>query len=88
MVFPEPTGVLDRAEVLASLGDGDDRWRTVEISDERLVDLGDGVVQLVYRAAAERSDDGSEYNALVSTTYVRENESWLLASHQQTSVGE
>jgi len=87
MVFPEPTGLLGRSEVLQSLGDGD-RWRSIEFSDERLVEVTEDVVQLVYRAVAERSEDGSEYSALVTTTYLREDESWTLVSHQQTRAGD
>lgn len=87
MVFPEPTGVLDRSSVLESLG-GADRWRRIEFEDERLVEVDDAVVQLVYRAVAERSGDGSEYTAFITTTYVRTNGSWRLVSHQQTPIEE
>lgn len=87
MVFPAPTGVLDRSAVLDSLG-GADRWQRIEFDEERLVDVGDDVVQLIYRAVAERSDDGSEYTALVTTTYVETDGSYHVISHQQTPVGE
>jgi hypothetical protein len=87
MVFPEPTGILERSTVLESLG-GADRWRRVEFDDERLLEVDDDVFQLVYRAVAERSGDGSEYTALITTTYVRANGSWRLLSHQQTPVEE
>lgn len=87
MVFPGPTGILDRSAVLDSLG-GADRWRHLEFDEERLVDVGDEVVQLIYRATAERSDDGSEYTALVTTTYVEADGSYRVISHQQTPVGE
>jgi hypothetical protein len=85
MVFPEPTGILDRSAVLNSVG-GADRWSAVEFDDERLVEVGDDSVQLVYRAVAERSEDESEYAALVSTTYVEAGGSWRVVSHQQTPV--
>lgn len=86
LVLPEPTGVLDRPAALESVGDGD-RWRRVDVADERLVDVGSDAVQVIYRARAERSEDGSEYAALVTTTSVREDGSWRLVSHQQTPVG-
>lgn len=85
MVFPAPTGVLERAAVIESLGDAD-RWRSVAFSDERVVDVGDGVFQLVYRADAVRSEDGAEYAALVTSVYVRRDDGWRLASHHQTPV--
>ncbi len=86
MVFPPPTGVLDRAAVIDSLGAAD-RWRSVDFRDDRLVGLGEDAVQLVYRAEAVRRADGSEYAALVTSTYVREDD-WRLASHQQTPIEE
>jgi hypothetical protein len=87
MVFPEPTGILERSAVLESLG-GADRWDRVEFDDERLLDVEDDTVQLLYRAVAERSEDGSEYTAFITTTYVEANGSWRLVSHQQTPIGE
>lgn len=83
MVFPEPTGILERPEILESMG-GTDRWSTIEFSNERLLEISDEAVQLVYRAVAERSGDASEYVALITSTYIKENESWRLISHQQT----
>jgi hypothetical protein len=87
MVFPEPTGILERSAVLESLG-GADRWDRVEFDDERLLDVEDDTVQLLYRAVAERSEDGSEYTAFITTTYVEADGSWRLVSHQQTPIGE
>ncbi|MFC7228742.1 nuclear transport factor 2 family protein [Salinirubellus salinus] len=87
MVFPEPTGILERSAVLEALG-GADRWRCIEFDDERLVEVDDTVVQLVYRAVAERSGDGSEYTAFITTTYVQADGSWRLSSHQQTPIDE
>jgi hypothetical protein len=85
MVFPEPTGILERSAVLESM-DGGDRWRRIEFEDERLIEVEDAVFQLVYRAVAERGGDGSEYTAFITTTYVRTNGSWRLLSHQQTPI--
>lgn len=85
MVFPEPTGVLDRAAVLESLGDGD-RWSSLDVSDVRSLSVDDDVTQVVYEAVAERSADGSEYRALVTSTYHRQDGEWRLVSHQQTPV--
>ncbi|WP_139042951.1 DUF4440 domain-containing protein [Halorubrum tropicale] len=59
MVFPEPTGILDRSAVLESLG-GANRWQRIEFGDEQLLKIDDDIFQLVYRAVAERSEDGSD----------------------------
>ena len=85
MVFPEPTGILERSGVLESV-DGTDRWGRIEFDDERLIEVDDNVFQLIYRALAERNEDGSEYIALITTTYVEASGSWRLVSHQQTPV--
>ncbi|MFC6723881.1 DUF4440 domain-containing protein [Halobium palmae] len=87
MVFPAPTGILTRTDILGSLSGGD-RWRSIDFSEVRVIEIGDGTAQLVYRAAAERTEDGSEYSALIATTYLQENGTWSLISHQQTPVGE
>lgn len=87
MVFPEPTGILERSAVLESLG-GADRWGRVEFTEERLIEVDDDTFQLIYRAVAERSEDGSEYTAFITTTYVEANGSWRLVSHQQTPIDE
>lgn len=87
MVFPAPTGILERSDVLESLGGGE-RWRDIDFSEVRLFETGDEAAQLVYRGVAERTEDGSEYEALITTTYVRDEETWRLLSHQQTPVGE
>ena len=85
LVFPDPTGILDREGVLASL-DGPDRWARVEFEDERRIDVADGVVQLIYRAVATRSGEGGSYTAYVTTTYVEEDGTWRLVSHHQTPI--
>jgi hypothetical protein len=85
MVFPEPTGVLAGTDILESIGTGE-RWRRIDFSDVRLVEIREGVRQLVYRADAKRSEDGSEYSALITTTYVRTGGDWTLVAHQQTPI--
>ena len=39
---------------------------------------------VAYRATARR--DGTTYQALVASTYVREGGAWKLAVHQQTPI--
>jgi hypothetical protein len=85
MVFPEPTGILDRDAILESLA-GDSEWRRIDFSEERRIESAEDVVQLVYRADAERTEDSSEYSALITTTYERIDGEWRLVSHQQTPL--
>lgn len=82
MIFPEPTGILSRQEILASLSQ-DDRWKNVNFHDKHTIQVDDDVVQLVYRAEAERTDDSS-YQTYITTTYHRAGKSWEIVSHQQT----
>ena len=77
--------VLDRAAVVASLNDAPP-WRTYEISDERLVPVGDGDAILVYTGRAYRDDEQPAFVALMSSVYTREGDAWRLALYQQTPV--
>lgn len=79
-----PGGVVidDRAKVVASMSG--DPWESFEISDERVLELTDSVAVLAYRVTATRH--GQEYNALLSSTFVREDGAWRMAVHQQTPV--
>jgi uncharacterized protein (TIGR02246 family) len=78
--------VLDRDQVAASLSDAPP-WRAYEISDERLVELGDDAAVLVYRGTAYRGDDPEPaFAALMTSSYVRRNGEWRLACYQQTPV--
>ncbi|AWH92505.1 nuclear transport factor 2 family protein [Dietzia lutea] len=76
--------VLEREEVVTSLNDAPP-WRTYEISDERLVELNDDAVALVYTGRASRGD-GDDFHALMSTVYRRRHGSWRLALYQQTPI--
>ena len=76
--------VLDRAEVVTSLNDAPP-WRTYEISDERLVELNDDAVALVYTGRATRGDV-DEFHALMSTVSTPRQGRWRLALYQQTPI--
>jgi hypothetical protein len=78
--------VLDRDGVAASL-DGAPPWAGYEILDPRLVELGGGARALVYTGRAWREDGPGEFNALMSSVYVRSDDGWRLALYQQTPVG-
>lgn len=84
MIFPEPTGFLNRKDVIQSLGE-ESRWTDVDFSEVQINHISEDVAQLTYRAEANRSD-GSEYRTLANSVFVQEGKSWKLISHQQTPV--
>src|SRR5690606_11573268 len=59
-------------------------WDAYELSDERVLTLGDDGAVVAYRATASRA--GSDYTALFASTYVRARGAWRLALHQQPPV--
>ncbi|KKB10354.1 DUF4440 domain-containing protein [Devosia chinhatensis] len=84
MVFG-PTGILDRDRILAAL-EAAPRWRDVELSEMALTTPGDSVaVVLAYKARARR-DDGEDYQALCSSTYLVLEGEVKLVQHQQTPL--
>lgn len=84
MVFPEPTGVLTKEQIVASLG-RQSRWSEVAIEEHRLLELSDRAAVLTYKAIAKRAD-GEPYLVRASSAYVRDGGSWKLAFHQQTPL--
>jgi hypothetical protein len=80
MVFPGM--VLEGKDaILRSLGA--QPWKTFEIHEARVVPAGGTAAVLAYRVAATR-EGLKEYRALISSVYVRENGSWVLAFHQHS----
>jgi len=77
--------VLDRQAVIVSL-EAAPPWRTYDISDERLVVLGDDDAVLVYTGRGYREGDEPEFTALMSSVYTRRDGAWRLALYQQTPV--
>lgn len=59
------------------------RWTSARLFDRRL-SQSDDVVVLAYRVAALR--EGTEYQALCSSVWVRMGDDWKLIQHQQTPV--
>jgi hypothetical protein len=83
MVFPDPTGILDRTAILASIR-GTPRWTDVRFTQDRLTRPAAGVVVVAYRVEARREGHDAAYAAWVSSTYTRSDGVWSLALHQQT----
>ena len=82
MLLPGGMTIDDRTTVVDSMKQAD--WTSFELSDERVLDLTRDSAVVAYQAKAERP--GGSYNALLNSTYVREDGAWKLALHQQTPV--
>lgn len=82
MLFPGGMVIDDRAQVVNSMKGAD--WDSFELSDTRVLQLSDDSAILAYRAHARRGDN--DYDALLNSTYIREDGAWRLALHQQTPV--
>jgi uncharacterized protein DUF4440 len=81
MIFPGGARIDDRAAVLASMGGPP--WESWTLEEPRLRDLGPASAVVTYGVVARRAG-GGPYSALVSSVYVRRDDGWKLAVHQQT----
>lgn len=79
--------VFGRQAVIESLDDAPP-WRRYEITDERLISLGDDHAILVYTGRAWRDGEQPEFVALMSSVYTRRDGEWRLALYQQTPIPE
>ena len=82
MLFPGGMVIDDRRAVIDSMRG--EPWSSYQLSDERVVELSDDCAVVAYRGHATRRD--TEYSALFTSTFVREDGQWRLAVHQQTPV--
>ena len=82
-VLPYPPGILQGDSVWRE-GLVAQRWRSVEFS-ERYYSQEKDVSVLAYRVSAERSD-APIYEALCTSTYLRDDGKWLRVVHQQTPI--
>jgi hypothetical protein len=80
MLFPGGMVLDDRATIVGSMAGPP--WSRHELEDVRVLALTPDAGVVAYSVVAER--DGSEYSALISSTYVRRDDGWKLAFHQQT----
>ena len=83
LVFPLPTGVLDRAAMLDALRDAP-RWRAVRFVLPYVIALGADAALLVYAVEAVHDADPDAYEALCTSAYRRRANGWELVLHQQT----
>lgn len=79
--------VFDRQQVIDSLNDAP-AWSHYEITEPRLIQLTEHSAVLTYRGTAWRDGEESEFRALMSSVYVRQDGTWRLASYQQTPIPE
>lgn len=75
-------GIMDRAAIIESIANGP-RWRDVTLADRHDI-RRNGLAILAYSATARR-EDGEPYRALCSSTYIDQNDTWMLVFHQQTA---
>jgi len=79
-------GVLERGAIIDSMAAAAP-WASFEIAEPRVIRLGPDAYLLAYRATAQRSGE-PVYRALMSTVYVRQEDEWRVAFHQQTVSSE
>lgn len=82
MLLPGGLVIDERQDVIDSMRGAP--WDRFDISEERVLELGEDAAVVAYRATAHRS--GEPYEALFNSTYVRRNGDWRLVLHQQTPV--
>jgi hypothetical protein len=75
------SGLMTRSEALDAMR-STPPWSSFEILEPRVVELTPDCGVLVYRAVAKREGQ-PPYQALISSVYVRQDDRWLLAFHQQ-----
>lgn len=82
-VFPYPAGIL-QGEGLWGESEVARRWRSVVMSD-RYLSVHDEIAVMAYRVSAERADEPI-YEALCTSTYLKDEDDWRRMAHQQTPV--
>lgn len=86
VVFLLPGGmrVDDREAIIDSISGAP--WDWYRLDGAQVLELGDDVACVHYRAEAQRGD-APVYEALIASAYVRRPDGWRLALHQQTPTG-
>jgi len=76
---------MTRDDVAGSL-DGAPGWESYEITDARLIPMGEDTAAVVYRAESVRADLPEAFVALMSSVYRRVDGETRLALYQQTTI--
>lgn len=83
MLFPGGMRLNGKDAILTSIGA--QPWHTFQMSEMQVISISERVQAIAYEVTARR--EGSEpYAALISSTYVRNNDTWQLVLHQQTPL--
>ena len=83
MIFPYPPGILQGDQAWIHLRERTG-WRSVKMTERRVTRHG-AIAILTYRVSAEKPGVLIT-RALCASTYLRDEDSWLRISHQQTPV--
>lgn len=84
-VLPYPAGILVDEAIWRDNAVAQ-RWRTVAFTEPVITLKGD-VAVLAYHVSAERAEVPI-YEALCTSTYLRDEDEWFRLSHQQTPTAE
>jgi hypothetical protein len=76
-------GILEGAEIIATLENAP-RWASVDMNDRHMAVNGQTTV-IAYQAVGRR-EGADPYQALCSSTYVRQDGGWKIVQHQQTPL--
>lgn len=79
-----PVGALDKAETIEAIAQAEP-WQGYDFDAIEVLELGDSVAMLTYRARGRREDQ-DDYDALVGTLYRNEAGNWKMLTHQQTPL--
>ena len=83
MVLPAKPFIVTGAEAAEAVA-STPRWRSVTLSDRRVMRPQEGLIVIAYSARAER-DGLQPYEAHCTTVYRRlEHDHWQVVQHQQT----
>jgi hypothetical protein len=84
MVFPGGLLIRGKTAILESIREAEP-WLAYQLDDIQILDLSADTRGVVYRATAKRSEH-IEYKALMSSIYIRQDDRWEMAFHQQSPV--
>lgn len=77
-----PFGVIDREQAIDAIASAPP-WSRFEISDARVIRLGEDAAVVVDRVRPHREGQ-AKLEAVVSSSFVRADDSWQLAYHQKS----
>jgi hypothetical protein len=86
LIFPG-VGRIDRSTAVNAIREENRKghaWAEVKFEEARVVEVGAGVTLLTYKANARWNYEERASSVLCSTLYVRADDAWRIALHQQT----